>query len=155
MCDELRIARSTFYDWRQKGRGPRCIRLPNGSRRIRRGDFENWLMDCEDHALPASPNASRTAFAGRRGTKSLGIDSKLPWPFLSCRASRLRPHSVRSSTPGRGLLRDSSLPHDRRWLGGAPVSAQPGSPLPYLTENFRCLHDLCPPPLLPPYARPS
>ncbi|MFE3854898.1 helix-turn-helix transcriptional regulator [Streptomyces griseorubiginosus] len=40
--------RSTFYEWRQKGRGPRCIRLPNGSLRIRRSDFENWLMDCED-----------------------------------------------------------------------------------------------------------
>ncbi|WP_437012353.1 helix-turn-helix transcriptional regulator [Streptomyces sp. enrichment culture] len=43
VCDELGIARSTFYDWRQKGRGPRCIRLPNGSLRIRRSDFENWL----------------------------------------------------------------------------------------------------------------
>lgn len=30
-CAELHIARSTFYDWRQKGRDPRCIRLPNGS----------------------------------------------------------------------------------------------------------------------------
>ncbi|MBZ3904545.1 MULTISPECIES: helix-turn-helix transcriptional regulator [Streptomyces] len=48
VCDELGIARSTFYDWRQKGRGPRCIRLPNGSLRIRRSDFENWLSDCED-----------------------------------------------------------------------------------------------------------
>ncbi|MGE9697823.1 helix-turn-helix transcriptional regulator [Streptomyces sp. CH6] len=47
VCDELGIARSTFYDWRQKGRGPRCIRLPNGSLRIRRSDFENWLSDCE------------------------------------------------------------------------------------------------------------
>ncbi|MFD5443632.1 MULTISPECIES: helix-turn-helix transcriptional regulator [Streptomyces] len=48
VCDELGVARSTFYDWRQKGRGPRCIRLPNGSLRIRRSDFENWLIDCED-----------------------------------------------------------------------------------------------------------
>ncbi|WP_374228594.1 helix-turn-helix transcriptional regulator [Streptomyces sp. ET3-23] len=48
VCAELQISRSTFYDWRQKGRGPRCIRLPNGSLRIRRGDLENWLMDCED-----------------------------------------------------------------------------------------------------------
>ncbi|WWR53677.1 helix-turn-helix domain-containing protein [Streptomyces sp. SCSIO 30461] len=48
VCNELGIARSTFYDWRQKGRGPRCIRLPNGSLRIRRGDLENWLMECED-----------------------------------------------------------------------------------------------------------
>ncbi|MEU3597971.1 helix-turn-helix domain-containing protein [Streptomyces sp. NPDC006798] len=49
VCDELRISRSTFYDWRQKGRAPRCIRLPNGTLRIRRTDFENWLTDCEDH----------------------------------------------------------------------------------------------------------
>ncbi|MEU7042855.1 helix-turn-helix domain-containing protein [Streptomyces varsoviensis] len=50
LCTELRIARSTFYDWRQKGRAPRCLRLPNGALRIRRGDLENWLTDCEDHA---------------------------------------------------------------------------------------------------------
>ncbi|AZS87269.1 DNA-binding protein [Streptomyces griseoviridis] len=48
VCVELGIARSTFYEWRQKGRGPRCIRLPNGSLRVRRSDFENWLSDCED-----------------------------------------------------------------------------------------------------------
>ncbi|MFJ8732784.1 helix-turn-helix transcriptional regulator [Streptomyces bauhiniae] len=48
VCDELGVARSTFYDWRQRGRGPRCIRLPNGSLRIRRSDLENWLIDCED-----------------------------------------------------------------------------------------------------------
>ncbi|MGG2459355.1 helix-turn-helix transcriptional regulator [Streptomyces sp. RGM 3693] len=48
VCDELGVARSTFGDWRQKGHGPRCIRLPNGSLRIRRSDFENWLIDCED-----------------------------------------------------------------------------------------------------------
>ncbi|MFE2283252.1 helix-turn-helix transcriptional regulator [Streptomyces sp. NPDC059443] len=50
LSSELRIARSTFYDWRQKGRAPRCIRLPNGALHIRRGDLENWLADCEDHA---------------------------------------------------------------------------------------------------------
>jgi excisionase family DNA binding protein len=48
VCAELQIARSTFYDWRQKGRRPRCIRLPNGALRIRRNDLENWLTDCED-----------------------------------------------------------------------------------------------------------
>ncbi|MFF5330310.1 helix-turn-helix transcriptional regulator [Streptomyces rubradiris] len=49
VCAELQIARSTFYEWRQKGRAPRCIRLPNGALRVRRGDLENWLTDCEDH----------------------------------------------------------------------------------------------------------
>jgi hypothetical protein len=30
VCAELKISRSTFYDWRAKRRGPRCITLPNG-----------------------------------------------------------------------------------------------------------------------------
>ncbi|WP_443060505.1 helix-turn-helix transcriptional regulator [Streptomyces sp. NBC_00459] len=49
-CADLRISRSTFYDWCKKGRAPRCIRIPNGALRIRRSDYENWLTDCEDHA---------------------------------------------------------------------------------------------------------
>ncbi|MDX3642101.1 excisionase [Streptomyces sp. MB09-02B] len=36
ICDELQIARSTFYGWRQKRCGPRCMGLPNGSIRIQR-----------------------------------------------------------------------------------------------------------------------
>lgn len=48
LCDELQISRSTFYDWRAKGKGPRCLTLPNGSLRIRRNDLENWLMERED-----------------------------------------------------------------------------------------------------------
>jgi excisionase family DNA binding protein len=43
LCAELKISRSTFYDWRQKGRGPRCIRLPNGDLRICRRDLDEWL----------------------------------------------------------------------------------------------------------------
>lgn len=43
LCTELKISRSTFYDWRQKGRSPRCIRLPNGDLRIRRRDLDEWL----------------------------------------------------------------------------------------------------------------
>jgi predicted DNA-binding transcriptional regulator AlpA len=42
-CAELGIARSTFNDWRAKGSGPRCIKLPNGEIRIRRVEFERWL----------------------------------------------------------------------------------------------------------------
>lgn len=49
-CTEMQIARSTWDDWRAKGRSPRCIRLPNGSLRIRRTDFENWLDGLEDAA---------------------------------------------------------------------------------------------------------
>ncbi len=43
LCAELKVSRSTFYDWRQKRRGPRCIRLPNGGLRIRRRDLDTWL----------------------------------------------------------------------------------------------------------------
>jgi len=50
VCAELDIARSTFDDWRAKGRAPRCIKLPNGKLRIRRSDFELWLTSCEDRA---------------------------------------------------------------------------------------------------------
>jgi predicted DNA-binding transcriptional regulator AlpA len=47
VCAELKISRSTFYDWRQKRRGPRCIRLPNGALRVRRHDFDDWLTGQE------------------------------------------------------------------------------------------------------------
>lgn len=50
VCTELQISRSTFYDWRQKGRAPRCITLPNGSLRVRLADLENWLNAREDAA---------------------------------------------------------------------------------------------------------
>lgn len=45
---ELGIARSTFQDWRAKGSAPACIRLPNGSLRIRRPVFRAWLAAQED-----------------------------------------------------------------------------------------------------------
>jgi predicted DNA-binding transcriptional regulator AlpA len=44
------IARSTFYDWRAKGAGPRCIKLPNGELRIRRSEAASWLAALEDDA---------------------------------------------------------------------------------------------------------
>ncbi|MGW0810775.1 helix-turn-helix transcriptional regulator [Nonomuraea sp. NPDC002799] len=50
VCAELQISRSTFYDWRQKGRAPRCVTLPNGSLRIRLADLDNWLNSREDAA---------------------------------------------------------------------------------------------------------
>ncbi len=36
VCADLGISRRTFYEWRAKGRAPKCITLPNGSLRIRR-----------------------------------------------------------------------------------------------------------------------
>jgi predicted DNA-binding transcriptional regulator AlpA len=47
-CAELGIARSTFNDWRAKGTGPRCIKFPNGSVRIRRSELDRWLQNCEE-----------------------------------------------------------------------------------------------------------
>jgi predicted DNA-binding transcriptional regulator AlpA len=48
LCAELKVARRTFYDWRAKGRAPRCLKLPNGDLRIRRVDFDAWLAAREE-----------------------------------------------------------------------------------------------------------
>ena len=46
---ELRVLpRSTFYYWRQLGRGPRALKLPNGDVRIRRRDLDEWVRDLEE-----------------------------------------------------------------------------------------------------------
>lgn len=50
VCAELGIARSTFDEWRAKGRAPRCIKLPNGKLRIRRADLDTWLDSCLEEA---------------------------------------------------------------------------------------------------------
>jgi predicted DNA-binding transcriptional regulator AlpA len=50
ICADLDIARSTFYEWRAKKRAPRCIKLPNGDIRIRRGEYERWLDSREEAA---------------------------------------------------------------------------------------------------------
>lgn len=47
---ELKISRSTFYEWRAKRTAPRCIKLPNGDLRIRRTDLDSWLAAREDVA---------------------------------------------------------------------------------------------------------
>ncbi|HEV2343438.1 MAG TPA: transcriptional regulator [Actinocrinis sp.] len=44
------LPRSTFHDWRAKGRAPRCIKLPNGTLRIRRSEFTRWLDTHEEAA---------------------------------------------------------------------------------------------------------
>lgn len=49
-CAELDIARSTFDEWRAKGRAPKCLRLPNGRLRIRTSDYEVWLDSCTEVA---------------------------------------------------------------------------------------------------------
>jgi excisionase family DNA binding protein len=50
VCEDLGVSRSTFYDWRAKGRGPRCIKLPNGEIRINRAEYERWLTTLEEAA---------------------------------------------------------------------------------------------------------
>ena len=45
---ELGVARSTFNDWRAKGRAPKCLKLPNGELRIRRADLDHWLQGLEE-----------------------------------------------------------------------------------------------------------
>lgn len=47
-CDEFSISRSTFYDWRAKGRAPKCLKLPNGALRIRRTEVDRWAASCEE-----------------------------------------------------------------------------------------------------------
>ena len=44
------LPRSTFHDWRAKKRAPKCIKLPNGALRIRRSEFDRWLIDREEKA---------------------------------------------------------------------------------------------------------
>lgn len=45
---ELNVSRRTFQEWRAKGAGPRCLKLPNGELRIRRRDLDTWLASCEE-----------------------------------------------------------------------------------------------------------
>lgn len=50
LCAELHISRSTFYDWRAKGKAPDCLVLPNGSLRVHRDDLARWLSTRRDAA---------------------------------------------------------------------------------------------------------
>jgi hypothetical protein len=44
------LSRRTWQEWRAKGTGPRCVKLPNGELRIRRAEYERWLVAREDSA---------------------------------------------------------------------------------------------------------
>jgi predicted DNA-binding transcriptional regulator AlpA len=41
------VSRRTFYEWRAKGTGPKCLKLPNGELRVRRAEYERWLSERE------------------------------------------------------------------------------------------------------------
>ena len=45
---ELDMSRSAFYRMRALGKGPKCLKLPNGQLRIRRSDLDAWLLACEE-----------------------------------------------------------------------------------------------------------
>jgi hypothetical protein len=47
---ELRVPRSTWYQWRQLGKTPRVYKLPNGDLRIRRSVLDAWLASLESEA---------------------------------------------------------------------------------------------------------
>jgi predicted DNA-binding transcriptional regulator AlpA len=48
VLEELDVSRSTFNDWRAKGRAPKCIKLPNGGIRVRRAELDRWLASREE-----------------------------------------------------------------------------------------------------------
>jgi predicted DNA-binding transcriptional regulator AlpA len=44
VLDELGgVSRRTFFRWRELGRAPQCVKLPNGELRIWRSDLRAWL----------------------------------------------------------------------------------------------------------------
>jgi predicted DNA-binding transcriptional regulator AlpA len=41
------LSRRTWQEWRAKGTGPKCIKLPNGELRVRRAEYDRWLNSRE------------------------------------------------------------------------------------------------------------
>ncbi|GAA5082402.1 putative DNA-binding transcriptional regulator AlpA [Thermocatellispora tengchongensis] len=51
VLDELGgVSRRTFYRWRELGRAPACVRLPNDELRIWRRDLMAWLDSRKESA---------------------------------------------------------------------------------------------------------
>lgn len=50
VLEEIGITRASWYRWRNKGQGPKTVRLPNGHLRVRRSDLNNWLNTMEEAA---------------------------------------------------------------------------------------------------------
>jgi predicted DNA-binding transcriptional regulator AlpA len=44
------VSRRTFYRWRELGRAPRGLKLPNGEIRIWRSEFMTWLASLKERA---------------------------------------------------------------------------------------------------------
>jgi predicted DNA-binding transcriptional regulator AlpA len=60
VVEELKISRAAFYRWRATGKGPRCVKFPNGTVRVRRSELERFITACEE------PEASSWLEAERR-----------------------------------------------------------------------------------------
>ena len=43
---ELQISRATFCRWLASGKGPKSLKLPGGTIRIRRSALDRFLTDC-------------------------------------------------------------------------------------------------------------
>lgn len=50
VVEEIGVPLATFYRWRQLRKGPKAIKLPNGSVRIRRSELERWIATLEEAA---------------------------------------------------------------------------------------------------------
>ena len=50
VVEEIGVPLSTFHRWRQLRKGPRAIKLPNGSVRIRRSELDRWIAALEETA---------------------------------------------------------------------------------------------------------
>ncbi|GAA0426536.1 helix-turn-helix domain-containing protein [Streptomyces sp. AV19] len=48
VLEELDMSRAAFYRMRARGRGPKCMKLPNGQLRFRRADVDAWWASCEE-----------------------------------------------------------------------------------------------------------
>lgn len=44
------VSRRTFYRWRELGKAPHAIKLPNGQIRIWRSEFTTWLASLKEPA---------------------------------------------------------------------------------------------------------
>ena len=50
ICQDLGITRNTWDKWRQRKVGPVCIELPNKTLRVRRAEYDEWLLSREEEA---------------------------------------------------------------------------------------------------------
>jgi predicted DNA-binding transcriptional regulator AlpA len=51
VLDELGgISKRTFFRWRETGRAPLCVKLPNGELRVYRSDLNTWLRRLRERA---------------------------------------------------------------------------------------------------------